>query len=274
MVANDSSTVVTEMESEASKEVPAAVADLPPEHLAFMNEAHGMLTVSHGGRGQTDLRSHLTEVRYDLKYKLQCPDTELHAAALFHSIYGTEGFQGKVLPLAKRGDLQSLIGTRAEFLAYVNCVMERASFDAAVAELRRRRCLRKEDQSVEESALKVASRPEIGVDANELSEQQLEDLMKVHFADWQQNVELCNFYSYRRQKIAAIAAALGGRFAEVYADRMSQEDETKKKEVPEMVRARNLGVFDKVMSGEVSYAQVYELDDSVVPEAKRTKIAA
>ena len=50
-------------------------------------------------------------------------------AGMFHSIYGTEKFQGFTLPLERRGEVRALIGDRAERLAYLNCAMDRASFD-------------------------------------------------------------------------------------------------------------------------------------------------
>ena len=56
----------------------------------------------------------------------------LCCAAMFHSIYGTEGFQDFTLPLAQRDELRALIGEYAELLAYANCAMDRASFHALV----------------------------------------------------------------------------------------------------------------------------------------------
>ena len=41
-------------------------------------------------------------------------------AGMFHSIYGTEKFQGFTLPLERRGEVKTLIGDRAEELAYLN----------------------------------------------------------------------------------------------------------------------------------------------------------
>ena len=43
-------------------------------------------------------------------------------AGLFHSIYGTEGFQGFTLPFDRRDDIRALIGDRAERLVWVFCV--------------------------------------------------------------------------------------------------------------------------------------------------------
>src|SRR4051794_12926261 len=56
---------------------------------------------------------------------------ELARAAMFHSVYGTERFQRFALPLTRRADVQDLIGARAEQLAYLNCAMDRESFDRA-----------------------------------------------------------------------------------------------------------------------------------------------
>src|SRR4051812_20377299 len=53
-------------------------------------------------------------------------------AGMFHSIYGTERFQGFTLPLERRDEVRGLIGDRAEHLAYLNCAMDRASLDRAL----------------------------------------------------------------------------------------------------------------------------------------------
>ncbi|MEC7790711.1 MAG: hypothetical protein VX856_06695, partial [Pseudomonadota bacterium] len=54
-------------------------------------------------------------------------------AGLFHSIYGTEIFQGFTLPLSQRDEIRSMIGDHAEFLCYLNCALERRQFDTEVA---------------------------------------------------------------------------------------------------------------------------------------------
>src|SRR4030088_3117737 len=54
---------------------------------------------------------------------------EVCRAGMFHSIYGTELFQGFKLPLERRADVRALIGERAEHLAYLNCAMDRTAFD-------------------------------------------------------------------------------------------------------------------------------------------------
>src|SRR5437588_3522256 len=60
-----------------------------------------------------------------------CPE-DVCRAGMFHSVYGTERFQGFTLPLERRGEVRDLIGERAERLAYLNCAMDRASLDREV----------------------------------------------------------------------------------------------------------------------------------------------
>src|SRR5581483_2163264 len=56
---------------------------------------------------------------------------ELCRVGMFHAIYGTELFQRFKLPLERRPEVRDLIGERTERLAYLNCAMDRASFDRA-----------------------------------------------------------------------------------------------------------------------------------------------
>ena len=68
---------------------------------------------------------------YRLLESQGCPE-DVCRAGMFHSIYGTEKFQGFTLPLGRRDEVRALIGDRAERLAYLNCAMDRASFDRAL----------------------------------------------------------------------------------------------------------------------------------------------
>src|SRR6202161_1092617 len=68
---------------------------------------------------------------YRLMETLGCAE-ELCRAGMFHSIYGTQLFQGFKLSLDQRPQLRDLIGERAERLAYLNCTMKRESFDLAL----------------------------------------------------------------------------------------------------------------------------------------------
>lgn len=77
--------------------------------------------------------SHAIRVCADLK-AWGC-DEELCRSAMFHSIYGTEVFQGFTLPLERRGEVRDLICERAERSAYWNCAITRVSVDAAQLKL-------------------------------------------------------------------------------------------------------------------------------------------
>src|SRR5262249_24536291 len=76
---------------------------------------------------------HLVNV-YRLMEKEGCDD-EVCRAGMFHSIYRTERFQGFKLPLERRAEVRDLIGARAEKLAYLNCAMDRATFDLALDQI-------------------------------------------------------------------------------------------------------------------------------------------
>ena len=46
-------------------------------------------------------------------------DDDVARAGLFHSIYGTEGYQGFKLPFTKRKEIRALIGERSERLVWM-----------------------------------------------------------------------------------------------------------------------------------------------------------
>ena len=46
---------------------------------------------------------------------------ELCRAALFHSIYGTQGFQGFILPIERQAELRELIGDHADLVCIHLC---------------------------------------------------------------------------------------------------------------------------------------------------------
>lgn len=83
---------------------------------------------------------------------------------------GTEGFQDFCLSLNRRSDVRKLIGDRAEFVCYANCVMDRTTLDAAL------------DAAPGERWL--MARPDVGGERITLTEQQFTDLITVHLADW------------------------------------------------------------------------------------------
>ena len=128
-------------------------------------------------------------------------------AGMFHSIYGTELFQGFKLPLDRRAEVRALIGDRPERLAYLNCAMDRASFDGAIA---------------------GGSGPARLVDRFtgeevELSVADFDDLARVHLYDWLEQVLRSRRWDYRREAYRGLAERLGGVAKESY-DRVFAEE--------------------------------------------------
>lgn len=125
---------------------------------------------------------------------------ELCQAGLFHSIYGTELFQRFSLPLERRSDVRALIGERAERLAYLNCAMDRTSFDRA--------------QRNREEPYRFRDRI-TGAEV-ELSEEDFTDLGKIHLYDWLEQVPRSRKWDYRREGYRGLANRLGGIALESY----------------------------------------------------------
>ena len=90
--------------------------------LRFLRDAHteGM---PHSGRALFD---HLLGTRQVLVEWGARP--ALCDAGLFHSIYSTEHYEEKALPLTRRGEVQQLIGEEAESLVWLFCMMRREAF--------------------------------------------------------------------------------------------------------------------------------------------------
>lgn len=74
----------------------------------------------HSGRGLLD---HLLGTRR-LLVEWGAP-AALCEAGLFHSVYGTEGYQQPTVPLGMRAQVRELIGNEAECLVWLFCVMRR-----------------------------------------------------------------------------------------------------------------------------------------------------
>lgn len=90
--------------------------------LRFLRDAHtdGM---PHSGRALFD---HLLGTRRVLVEWGARP--ALCDAGLFHSVYSTEHYEEKALPLTRRGEVQQLIGEEAESLVWLFCMMRREAF--------------------------------------------------------------------------------------------------------------------------------------------------
>lgn len=125
---------------------------------------------------------------------------EVCRAGMFHSIYGTERFQRFALPLDRRPDVAALIGERAERLAYLNCAVDRTSFDRAV--LHGKAPYRILDRFTGEKI--------------DVSEVDLEDLCRVHLYDWLEQVPRSRQWDYRREAYHRMATRLGGAALESF----------------------------------------------------------
>ncbi|MBM3758143.1 MAG: hypothetical protein FJW38_29715 [Acidobacteria bacterium] len=120
--------------------------------------------------------------------------TDSCRAALFHSIYGTEEFQRFQLPLERRPEVRAVAGERAERLAYLNCAMDRASFDAAL----------------ERSQPPYPMRDRFTGDFVHLDGDDFADLCRLHLYDWLEQVPRSRRgYGYRREAYRSIAERLG-----------------------------------------------------------------
>lgn len=141
---------------------------------------------------------HAAGVYRDLK-AWECSD-EICDAGLFHSIYGTEIFQGFTLPLEKREEVRALIGERTERLAYLNCAILYASFDATVAR---------------------GERPYTMVDRFtgdqvEIGEDDFEDLCTIHLCDRLEQFPRSRDTDFRPEVFRQLAELLGGVALESY----------------------------------------------------------
>jgi hypothetical protein len=148
---------------------------------------------------QKNYLAHLISV-YKLMQANGC-DEDLCRAGLFHSIYGTEKFQGFNLPVTRRSELAELIGSRAERLAYWNCQMDRSSLDQLLAQAEEPFLLRNRDSG----------------ETMPLTRRELDDLCCVHLFDWLEQAPRSRFgWDYRRKAYRQMAERLGSRTVHAY----------------------------------------------------------
>ncbi|MSQ95827.1 MAG: hypothetical protein EXR98_14895 [Gemmataceae bacterium] len=122
-------------------------------------------------------------------------------AGMFHSIYGTEKFQGFKLPLESRAQLSDMIGARAEKLAYLNCAMDRATFDAAALG----------DGETYHFVDRITREPVV------LPRDEFDDLCRVHLYDWLEQAPRSRYgWDYRRAGYRCLADRLGAKAVEAY----------------------------------------------------------
>lgn len=115
-------------------------------------------------------------------------------AGIFHSIYGTEEFQRFQLALERRGEVRAIVGERAERLAYLNCAMDRASFDLAL----------------ERGQPPFRMRDRFTGTEVQMTTEDFDDLCRVHLYDWLEQVPRSRRgYGYRRLPYRQMAERLG-----------------------------------------------------------------
>eukprot|EP00538_Stauroneis_constricta_P013380 CAMPEP_0119551400 /NCGR_PEP_ID=MMETSP1352-20130426/4667_1 /TAXON_ID=265584 /ORGANISM="Stauroneis constricta, Strain CCMP1120" /LENGTH=328 /DNA_ID=CAMNT_0007597451 /DNA_START=48 /DNA_END=1034 /DNA_ORIENTATION=+ len=148
--------------------------------------------------GSSAFDEHLKGVQAVLRY-WKSP-THLQSAGLFHSIYGTEGFQGFSLPLSERSIIQNLIGESAEKLCFWFCMVDRSTLDKTVfawTSVDRAGDPHDhddhdiddddDDDSPHEFVLK--SRPELGRFDIRMKKEEWLDFVELTLADWMEQVE-------------------------------------------------------------------------------------
>ena len=168
----------------ASSQFKAPHAGTPPHLLAQWNQQDADLwryvesnvpaVLDHTGSAAFD--EHLKGVQAVLRY-WNAPE-HLTAAGLFHSIYGTEGFQGFALPLSERAAIQDMIGVEAERLCFWFCMVDRSTLDETVFAY-----------EGPQETYTLRARPELGRFALQLSHQEWLDFIELTLADWLEQVE-------------------------------------------------------------------------------------
>lgn len=95
------------------------------EHALALLEQVGAVDTEHPSG---TLLEHL-QGTYELLERWSCPE-HLCLAGLYHSVYGTETFRTQTIPLNARDEVRNAIGEQAEEVAYLYCVIRRASLYA------------------------------------------------------------------------------------------------------------------------------------------------
>jgi len=96
------------------------------KYLDFLRDVN-VAAREHSGRG---LLNHLLGTRQLLLEWGARP--ALCDAGLFHSVYGTEGYQQAAVPLGMRARVQELIGDEAEALVWLFCFMRRETLSGNI----------------------------------------------------------------------------------------------------------------------------------------------
>ncbi|MEO2036432.1 MAG: DUF6817 domain-containing protein [Planctomycetaceae bacterium] len=136
---------------------------------------------------------------------------ELARVGLFHSIYGTQLFQGFTLPVEKRDEIRELIGEQAELISYLNCAIDRPHFD----------------QEILKSADPYQVLDRFTGELMDVSDENFTFLCTLHLCDWLEQVARSGAWDYRRTALRRLAAREGGigkqRYDAVFADAPVQQ---------------------------------------------------
>ena len=170
---------------------------MDPNYRPMIEFLRGLGTEDVPHSGEKGFLAHLVSVFRNLE--AWGADQDLCRAGLFHSIYGTELFRRWSLPLDRRGDVRALIGERAEWIAFVNCLMDRSTFDALLES---------------DGPYRLRNR-ETG-ETLELSREDYDDLVRLHLCDWLEQVARSERWDYRRDAYRRMAQRLGGIAQESY----------------------------------------------------------
>jgi hypothetical protein len=164
---------------------------MDPDYRRMTDFLVGLGTEAVPHTGEKGFLAHLIGVYRDLE-AWGC-DRDVCRAGLFHSIYGTELFQKFSLPLEQRDQVRQLIGDRAERLAFVNCVMDRSTFDRLIPT---------------DGPYRITNR--VTGETIELDDHDYHDLCVVHLCDWLEQVPRSQQWDYRQSAYRGLANRLGG----------------------------------------------------------------
>lgn len=209
--------------SHAISKYKAPNAKTPPQQAAKWKaedeSLHSYITQSvpavldHTGSEAFD--AHLRGVQAILRY--WGAPSHLYNAGLFHSIYGTEGFQGFSIPMSDRDAIRNLIGDEAEKLCWIFCMVDRSTVDDTVFNWKR------EDKTSHEEANYVTflARPELGRFEIHVNKNEWIDFIELTLSDWLEQVQGAaetaseifywkagEAYAYRRTAYAKMAEVL------------------------------------------------------------------
>lgn len=207
--------------SHAVSKFKAPNANTPPDQAAKWKaedeSLHSFITqtvpavLEHTGSEAFD--AHLLGVQAILRY--WGAPSHLYNAGLFHSIYGTEGFQGFSIPLSDRDAIRNLIGNEAEKLCWIFCMVDRSTVDDTVFQWKR------QDKSVREANYTFLARPELGRFEIHVNKHEWIDFIELTLSDWLEQVQgaaetaserfrwkVGEAYAYRRTAYAKMAEIL------------------------------------------------------------------